>query len=41
MATRVQKKTNKALTLADLADMQHFLVSHAADSDQPETCGVK
>lgn len=41
MAKRVQTKINKTLTPADLADMQLFLVSHAADSDQPETCGVK
>ena len=36
---RVQAKTGKALTEADLADIQAFLVAHAADSDQPETCG--
>jgi cytochrome c5 len=39
MVKRVQTKTGKALTPADLADIQLFLVSHAADSDQPETCG--
>jgi cytochrome c5 len=32
-------KTAKALTTDDLADMEGFLVAHAADSDQPETCG--
>lgn len=32
-------KTGKALTPDDLADMEAFLVAHAADSDQPETCG--
>jgi cytochrome c5 len=39
MVKRVQTKTGKALVAADLADIQLFLVSHAADSDQPETCG--
>ena len=32
-------KTGKALTPDELADMEAFLVAHAADSDQPETCG--
>ena len=41
MAKKVQTKTGKPLLPADLADIQVFLVSHAADSDQPETCGVK
>jgi cytochrome c5 len=41
MLPRVAQKTGKTLTPADLADMEFFLVSHAADSDQPETCGVK
>lgn len=41
MVKRVQGKTDKALSPVDLADMQAFLVSHAADSDQPETCGIK
>jgi cytochrome c5 len=41
MVPRVQAKTGTALTPADLADMQLFLVSHAADSDQPETCGIR
>lgn len=36
---KVQEKTGKALTPQDLDDMQAFLVAHAADSDQPETCG--
>jgi cytochrome c5 len=30
-----------ALTAKDLDDMKFYLVSHAADSDQPETCGIK
>lgn len=29
------------LTAKDLDDMKFYLVSHAADSDQPETCGIK
>jgi cytochrome c5 len=41
MVKRVLTKTGKSLSAADLADMQLFLVSHAADSDQPETCGAK
>ncbi|MGE3276842.1 MAG: cytochrome c [Vicinamibacterales bacterium] len=41
MVARVESRTGKALTPSDLADMQLFLVSHAADSDQPETCGIK
>jgi cytochrome c5 len=41
MLPRVTQKTGRALTPADLADIQLFLVSHAADSDQPETCGIK
>ncbi|HEU4402593.1 MAG TPA: cytochrome c [Candidatus Polarisedimenticolia bacterium] len=36
---RVETKTQKTLNETDLADMKLFLVSHAADSDQPETCG--
>lgn len=36
---RAAAKTGKALEPQDLADMQAFLVAHAADSDQPETCG--
>ncbi len=41
MAKRVETKTGKPLSPVDIADMQAFLVGHAADSDQPETCGVK
>lgn len=41
MAPRVAQKTGKTLTAADLGDIEFFLVSHAADSDQPETCGLK
>jgi cytochrome c5 len=40
MVTRVQTKTGKSLVPADLSDIQVFLVKHAADSDQPETCGI-
>lgn len=36
---RVGTKTGKAPSAEDVADMKLFLVSHAADSDQPETCG--
>lgn len=36
---KVTEKTGKTLTPQDLEDMQFFLVSHAADSDHPETCG--
>jgi cytochrome c5 len=38
-AKKAEAKTGKPLTADDLADMELFLVSHAADSDQPETCG--
>ena len=38
-AKRAEAKTGKPVTADDLADMELFLVSHAADSDQPETCG--
>ena len=41
MAQRVAKKTGKPLTATDLDDMKAYLVAHAADSDQPETCGIK
>jgi mono/diheme cytochrome c family protein len=41
MLPRVTQKTGQTLTPADLSDIQVFLVSHAADSDQPETCGIK
>ncbi len=41
MLPRVTEKTGRSLLPADVADIQYFLVSHAADSDQPETCGLK
>jgi mono/diheme cytochrome c family protein len=41
MAKRVETKTKTALKPADIEDMRAYLVSHAADSDQPETCGIK
>jgi mono/diheme cytochrome c family protein len=41
MLPRVQRQSGNALTPEQLADMQFYLVSHAADSDQPETCGIK
>jgi cytochrome c5 len=41
MATLTAQKTGKALSAEDLEHIQFFLVSHAADSDQPETCGLK
>lgn len=41
MFKRVETKTGNALTPADVADIQAFLVAHAIDSDQPETCGAK
>lgn len=34
-------KGGAPLTAKDLDDMKFYLVSHAADSDQPETCGAK
>ncbi len=36
---RVKEKTGTELTAQDLLDMQAYLVQHAADSDQPATCG--
>ena len=36
---RAAEKTGTKLTEQDLANMRFFLWSHAADSDQPETCG--
>lgn len=36
---RVKDKTGTALTDQDIADMRAYLVAHAADSDQPATCG--
>lgn len=41
MFKRVETKTGKPLSPADVADIQAFLVAHAVDSDQPETCGAK
>lgn len=38
-AARVKEKTGTALTEQDLADIAAYLVQHAADSDQPATCG--
>jgi len=38
-AKKAEAKTGNALGPEDLADVELFLVSHAADSDQPETCG--
>lgn len=32
-------KTLKGLSEQDLKDIQQYLINHAADSDQPETCG--
>jgi len=34
-----KEKTGKELTAQDLLDIQAYLVQHAADSDQPATCG--
>lgn len=36
---KVADKSGTVLTPQDLLDMEAFLVAHAADSDQPETCG--
>lgn len=33
------KKTGTKLSADDLNNMSYYLVKHAADSDQPETCG--
>ena len=35
----VKDKTGAELTDQDLLDIQAYLVQHAADSDQPATCG--
>lgn len=35
----VEEKTGAKLTEQDLLDIQAYLVQHAADSDQPATCG--
>jgi hypothetical protein len=32
-------KAWKGLSEQDLKDIQQYLINHAADSDQPETCG--
>lgn len=36
---RVETKTGKSLSTSEIEDMKFFLISHAADSDRPETCG--
>jgi cytochrome c len=36
---RVKEKVDSDLTGQDLLDIQAYLVQHAADSDQPATCG--
>jgi len=36
---RVVDQSQKELTAQDLLDIQSYLVQHAADSDQPATCG--
>ncbi|HHN75085.1 MAG TPA: cytochrome c [Acidobacteria bacterium] len=36
---RVEKKCGTKLSEEDLRNISFFLISHAADSDQPETCG--
>lgn len=36
---RVEEKESYKLTAQDMLDIQSYLVSHAADSDQPATCG--
>jgi len=38
-AKKAEAKHGKPLQPQDLADMETYLVAHAADSDQPETCG--
>lgn len=35
----VKDKTDVELTEQDLLDIQAYLIQHAADSDQPATCG--
>lgn len=37
--TRVREKLGTEPTSQDLLDMQAYLVQHAADSDQPASCG--
>ncbi len=34
-----KKDISDLFTPADLIDIQRFLIDHASDSDQPETCG--
>jgi cytochrome c5 len=34
-----QEKLTDVVSAEELADISAFLVAHAADSDQPETCG--
>jgi len=36
---RVKEKVGTELTEQDLLDIQAYLVQHAADSDQPASCG--
>lgn len=36
---RVKDKLGTELTERDLLDIQSYLIQHAADSDQPATCG--
>lgn len=36
---RTKEKVGTDLTSQDLTDIQSYLVRHAADSDQPATCG--
>jgi len=35
----VQEKSGKELSDKDMLDIQAYVVQHAADSDQPATCG--
>jgi cytochrome c553 len=38
-AQRAKEKTEKDLSAQDMLDIQAYLIQHAADSDQPATCG--
>lgn len=38
-SAKAKEKSGTALTEQDLADIRGYLVAHAADSDQPATCG--
>ncbi len=38
-AKKAEARNGKPLLPQDLLDMETYLVAHAADSDQPETCG--